>query len=184
MDVQTLLSDNTWMTDEEKKRAGEFAEAFADLFEKSAVVSTLLVCIRAADIIALYFHVARIESRLLEVASAASADAKRGATVEDILEAAGKARERLRKAVKELEEYCSNAGTPIDKGLAGIMRPILKKAEGVYEDALQFEGRKKARKHAAAKRGSLPAETPPQTDVACGAEEVQSPQDRLREVTR
>jgi hypothetical protein len=54
-------------------------------------------------------------------------------------EALGKAQERLRKAVKELEEYYARTGSPIEIGLADLMKPVLKRAEGVLEDALEFE---------------------------------------------
>lgn len=54
-------------------------------------------------------------------------------------EALGKAQERLRKAVKDLEEYYTKTGSPIDIGLADLMKPVLKRAEGVLEDALEFE---------------------------------------------
>lgn len=57
------------------------------------------------------------------------------------LEALGKARERYRNAMKELMK---EAGESETGGLADIMMPILEEAEGVLEDAIEFEARKKS----------------------------------------
>ena len=40
----------------------------------------------------------------------------------------GKARERLRIAINELEDHYSKAGTPFKMGLAERVKPLLKKA--------------------------------------------------------
>ncbi len=50
-------------------------------------------------------------------------------------EAVGKARERMRKAMKELEDFCDRAGKPIEEGLADTVKPIMKKTEGLAEKA-------------------------------------------------
>ena len=55
------------------------------------------------------------------------------------LEILGKARERLRKAMKELEEGCAKAFKPLHQGIADRMKPVLKKAEGILEESLRAE---------------------------------------------
>jgi hypothetical protein len=63
-----------------------------------------------------------------------------------LTEAVGKAHERGRKALKDLQDYLEKIGSPTDIALADVMRPVLKKADGVLEDALEFEARKQRRK--------------------------------------
>ena len=69
------------------------------------------------------------------------------------LEGYAKARERYRKVMKELFERLGGGKGGSGLGLAEIAMPILEKAEGVLEDALEFEARKKsAQKNRTAKR--------------------------------
>ena len=159
MNTHNLVEDMVWLTEPEKTKAHGYADEFENLFEECNVPRTLFTYLRASDIIAQCFYISRIEARLMEVSAPGPSTAKNAPTVESIVEAAGKARERLRKAMKEFEEYCANAGTPVDKGLAAIMRPILKKAEGVYEKVVQLDGAKKDHHGATAKRGTQAIET-------------------------
>lgn len=70
--------------------------------------------------------------------------------VHPAVEALGKAQERLRKAMNELEETCARAGAPMAKGLGSRMKPILKQAEGVLEDALEYAEAERERKQVVA----------------------------------
>ena len=70
------------------------------------------------------------------------------------LDAIGKEWERLRKAMKDFAEHCGNMGTPIDIGLADLMKPTLEAAEGVLEDATAFEARRTAANAASEKKRS------------------------------
>lgn len=143
----------------------EVVEAFVAgmraVFERQGVVETPLLILRMEDVLANYLLVGRAE-RISETGPARTANRKEGGTevaerntephAPGLDEHIGKARERLRKSMKELEESCAKAGTPIDAGLADVMRPILKKAEGVLEGALRDHPRKRrvARKKAVA----------------------------------
>ncbi len=60
-----------------------------------------------------------------------------------------KAIERRRKAVREIEDACQRAGTPLEQGLADEMAPLIAKADGVLEDALAFEQHKHAKNNGA-----------------------------------
>ena len=51
-----------------------------------------------------------------------------------LIEAIGKARERARKAIKELEEHCAKRETPINIGLADYMKPLIEKAGGILDE--------------------------------------------------
>jgi hypothetical protein len=56
-----------------------------------------------------------------------------------------KAMERRRKALSELEESFSPGGKPQEVGLADALRPLLKRADGVLDEALEYERKKQAR---------------------------------------
>lgn len=76
-----------------------------------------------------------------------------GVVMHPALEGYAKARERYRKVMKELFERLGGGKGITGLGLPDIAKPILKKGEGVLEDALEFEARKKsARKKGVSKR--------------------------------
>jgi hypothetical protein len=60
------------------------------------------------------------------------------------LEAWAKSQERLRKVMKELMQqyHRENGDGPVN--IAKMMTPILKECEGILEDAMEFEARKKS----------------------------------------
>ncbi len=144
MDLKSWVLDNTWLADPERACAVKLAHEFEKMFDQFEVVRTPLLVLHAEHAILSYLIVRRVEARLNDGLEMEHDPPKR--PLDPVLDAVGKARERWRKAMKELEEYCAKAGTPIDRGLADIMKPILKKAEGVYEDAVEFEARKKKAK--------------------------------------
>lgn len=125
-----------------------FTDALRAHLDGHGVAPSPLVVARAADVQASLIDLVRIED-----AHAVDAAAGEGVTAASAVaraEAAGKARERLRKAMKELEDSCAKAGTPIEKGLADRVRPLLKRAEGVLEESLRAPAKKRAsRKHEA-----------------------------------
>ncbi len=71
----------------------------------------------------------------------ANADPKKDRDVA-LIETLGKAWERWRKAVKDLEDYLMRTGTPTEIAMADLMKPILKRTDGVLEDALEYEAAK------------------------------------------
>ncbi len=52
-----------------------------------------------------------------------------------LADAHGKASERWRKTMKELEEHCASTGRPMTGGLAEYMKPIIKKANAALAQA-------------------------------------------------
>lgn len=106
----------------------------AAFLKSHGVRQTPLVVLRVHDVLSSFLDVLGAEEAL------AAVDEPRTAAVES----AAKARERLRKAMKELEESCERLGSPIGKGLADAMKPILKASEGVLEDALAYEVKRNA----------------------------------------
>jgi hypothetical protein len=125
----------------QRELAHAFTEALRAHLDGHGVAPSPLVVARAADVQASLVDLVRIEdAHALEACGAGEATAKDAVAR---AEAAGKARERLRKAMKELEDSCAKAGTPIEKGLADRMRPLLKRAEGVLEESLRPPAKKR-----------------------------------------
>ncbi len=129
--LKHLLNGRSWMADDEALLAQALLECLLNTLNERGVEETSLVLLRAEDIVVNYVLARRLETALTP-----------GKLESAPLEALGKARERLRKSMKELEDYCTRSGKPIDTGFADIMKPVLKKAQGVLEDAIAFETRR------------------------------------------
>lgn len=149
MKLESIIDDMPWLTEEESKTARVFLTAMAHFFEQHGVVVTPFVVLRTEGLLADTVVARRIESVFRErpnlLAPGKDGAPECASNVIPAVETAGKLRERSRKTMKELEETCEKAGTSIDKGLAGKMLPVLKRAEGVLEDALGFEEKKQRR---------------------------------------
>ena len=63
----------------------------------------------------------------------------------ELTEGLSKAHEQWRRAMKDLREYVEKTYTRSEIALADLMKPVLKKAAGVLEDALECETRKDGR---------------------------------------
>jgi hypothetical protein len=154
MDLATVAAGAEWMDDGERKLTCDITLAMAQDFARRGVPDSPLLAMRLEDVIVSYLHVRRAELAIGKPSEAkdANEDAKdkvkgsvKGNVRENaaLIEAAGKARERLRKAMKELEETYAKTAPSIHGGIAVQMKPLLKKAEGVLEDALRYEAEKK-----------------------------------------
>lgn len=140
MDLAAVAAGAGWMTAGEHRLTEKITRTMGREFSRYGVVVSPLVALRVEDVIVSYLVVRRLETAFTEPTTPEEAKAAAAG-----IEAAGKARERLRKAMKELEEACAKAGTPIDDGIAGQMKPLLLKTVGVLEDALRFEAEKNSK---------------------------------------
>jgi hypothetical protein len=156
MNLKTLSRGKDWMTAKECAVTGAFVAEMDATFEAGAVVVTPLMVLRTEDVLVSHLMVQRIEQDLAEDGDPDMDPKEQRARPLALIEAAGKARERLRKAMKELEDACTKAGTPIDTGLADRMRPLLQQTEGTIEDALRFAEEKREREAPAASPQGMP----------------------------
>jgi len=131
-----FVLDKTWLNKEERNSIRSY---FREVFrgeERRDVKQMLLFLLRADDVVVNYVIVRRLEMEL---------NARTGKLELGMIEAVGKARDRLRKAIKEFEDMVSAAGPPPALSFADLMKPILERADGVLEEAMAFEVRKKKR---------------------------------------
>ena len=140
---KNFVLDKAWLNEEERGPIGNFFREVLRAEERRGVKQTLLVLFRADDVVVNYVIVRRLEAEL---------DVRAGKLEPGVVEAVGKARDRLRKAIKEFEDMVSVAGPPSALSFADSMKPILERADGVLEEAMAFEARKK-------KRGQTPVST-------------------------
>ena len=146
MDFKTLSAGAPWMSDGDRTAHRRMLTALRRFVHRMGVKETPLLALHAADLTATALLVGRMERELAGFAAGAGetmpnhdtreTDARLRALIA-LADAIGKTRERMRKAMKELEDYCTRAGTPIDAGIADIMKPIVKKADGVLEEILR-----------------------------------------------
>lgn len=127
------------LSDQEEDLAARFVTEMETALQAHGVYATPFVVLRVHDVLASMLVALRLERE--SIALEAGPDAMRQRTT--VIELAGKARERLRKAMKELEDTCAKMGTPIDQGLDEVMNPIIEAGEGILEDALAFEESKR-----------------------------------------
>jgi len=131
MDLKTLARGEAWMDDAERRLARRFMRGMSALFNEHGVADTPLLALRVNDVLVSWLLVRRAETGLFPGALDPGDDRAAAA----VIEAVSRARERMRKAMKELEDACAKGGTPIDAGLADQVRPILKQAAGLAEEA-------------------------------------------------
>lgn len=125
MNMKTLALGETWMSTDEAELNRQFVRGVEALLRERGVVENPLLVLRIDDVVVSWLLTRRMESGL---EPGDSGEAPRTTSAQ--AEAIGKSRERLRKAIKELEEYCERAGTPIDTGLADQLKPVIQQIQG------------------------------------------------------
>ena len=155
--LRKVVFDKPLLSEDEALVADAIVRDFWVLFGARDVELTSLVLLRANDVVVSYLVERKLEEAVWKAGPiVADKDAQPTAkqTV-DLMEALGKAQERLRKAMKEFEEVLVSAGGPTGVGFADRVKPVLKKAEGVLKDALEHGA---ARAADEAEEGSLSPE--------------------------
>lgn len=112
MNLNTLAQGESWMTPEERGLNRVFVHATAVFLADRGVPETPLILIRVNDIIATWLLARRLESALAPKPGAPApcpTPAQAGAI--------GKCRDRLRRAMKDLEACCPRDTAPVGKGL-------------------------------------------------------------------
>ncbi|MCF6287153.1 MAG: hypothetical protein L3K26_18495 [Candidatus Hydrogenedentes bacterium] len=126
MKLITLAGGEAWMTEEEIVLNRQFVRGVDELLRDRGVGENPLLALRVNDVVVSWLLVRRMEMALAEPEGPEETTPTTPAQVDAI----GKSRERLRKSIKDLEEYCARAGTPIDTGLADVMKPVIQQVQG------------------------------------------------------
>ena len=125
MKMTTLALGETWMSVDELALNRQLVDGVKELLKNRGVAENPLLVLRVDDI-----AVSWLLTRRMEASLGPGEDGQTPRTSAAQADAIGKGRERLRKSIKELEEYCERAGTPIDTGLADLMKPVIQRVQG------------------------------------------------------
>lgn len=126
MKLTTLARGEHWMDPTEFDLNRKLVRGIAKLLKARGVAENPLLALRVNEVAVTWLVSRRVEAGLAPEDDTSAAPRTSPAQAEAI----GKARERLRKAIRELEEYCERAGTPIDQGLADLMKPVIQQIQG------------------------------------------------------
>ena len=133
MSIGNFDLQEDWMTTDERSLARRFAGEVKRLLEQSDVRPGPLLALRVNDVVNSYILVRRAEQAALmpEAVNADAVPAK--GSFDDI----GKARDRLRKAMQELDGALPAQERPQEVAdLASFLRPIYAKANGIVDGML------------------------------------------------
>ncbi len=135
-------SDTTWLSTyldaDETEVVAAMAGDYRRILRKSEGGVSPATFMRLEGVLTLYVLARRVGLQALCMGSthydaSEVTTRKGGPDGEDV----GKAQERLRKALKELEDSLTQTPESTSAGLADLLRPLLKDTEGVLEEALQ-----------------------------------------------
>jgi hypothetical protein len=131
MGLRELALGAPWMSDKEHIVAKKFVAGLRRFFKQRGVAENPLIVLRVEDLCFSLLLARRAEEALPTENEITKKTSERTPSA---IEVAGRARERLRKAMKELEEACAKLGTPVDTGLADRMKSIMQRSVGVIEE--------------------------------------------------
>ncbi len=132
MRLNEIARGEAWMNEEERQIMKRLVAAIRRLFRARGVGESPLLGMRVADV-----GVHCLIARRLELGLTPRVD-EEGQVCQEISGAQadqiGKARERLRKAIRELEDACARLGTPVDQGLADQLLPAMRKTQDLLHN--------------------------------------------------
>jgi hypothetical protein len=132
---------------EEQPFVDGLLRALGQFLAAHGVAPTPLLALRVQALVLHAVQAARLEATLSAGALVLwpEPDSRGRAALNPAVEAAAKERERMRKAIKELEDACQAAGTPIHQGLPDHVRDLLAKTAGITHAVCETGGRREDR---------------------------------------
>ena len=130
-----------------REQVAAFEKKIVALLKQRGVEVTPIVETRAKDM-ATWWWLAQHYEAVLRDSESGTSSAGAGQTgwkPHPSVDALAKTWERLRRAMKELEDMCGQESATPRGGLASRMKPIIEKTQGVLEDAIEFERKKRER---------------------------------------
>jgi len=142
MPATRLRFSEPWMTPTEKRLVNHLSTELTRFFEAYGVDLSPLLRLRARDVVLGALWVRGLESAYGTDLPVSGDDANGAGDLKHrafFLDTHGKAQERLRKAMKELEDHCARAGTPVDVNLANAVKPVMEKAPAVFSRLAELQ---------------------------------------------
>jgi hypothetical protein len=123
-----IVKAEKWMTPQERVFYSRFAASIEYTLDQRGIEMTSMTALRVNDVVVSFVLVRRLESTLNSDAVAAET-ATKPQTLIALVDGIGKAREKMRKALKELEDVCGPIAMPQETGFADRMKSIVKRAD-------------------------------------------------------
>ena len=153
MNLRTVSNGESWMTEEEQNRVKKLGQSLRRSLKARHIEDEPFIALRVEDLCVSWVIAKRVETELCMPENSRKAEAKEdpqsspeqseaarkklereaAAARAAAVDAVGRARERLRKSLKELEDACGKGGAPARRGLADELMPLMLRAEGVEE---------------------------------------------------
>ena len=127
MSDKAEADDYGWMNETEQAEAAHLTAELRAIATARGVDTSPLLLLRIGDLVVAHAVARRGEQTLL---SDPAEDPKSAAAAYDVV---GKLRERLRKSLREFEDYCDRAGAPVKLGIADEMQPLMERTKGLME---------------------------------------------------
>ena len=167
-DIEDTEGDELFLKSEHKRMIKPIIRRFEKWFKDNGQALSPFLAIRLEELIVAWMVARRLEEALRKEGACRwkENDGNRECVgAHPLVDAAGKARERVRKVLKDLEDNSGSSAKDAEntqEGLAEQVAPLLKLSEGVIEEAMAFERKKqekakpvKAKATGGSKRGKL-----------------------------
>lgn len=142
MSEEQAAGEKAWMDEIEKTAFAAFADEIQSDLSKHSVEMTPFLRLRTEWLATLVVLRKRNEDGLADASLKKPADPDSAKTMSILLDNLFKIWERMQKVMNDIEDHCAKAGTPIDKGLADKVKPLLQRTEGIIESLLAKEAPK------------------------------------------
>lgn len=119
-----------------------FLGEIVGFLDDRGVRMTPLLKLRIETLATLWTLLKRTEAELNDVMATDLKDPENAKRFDALSDRWLKFSERTQKVVNDIEDHCAKAGTPIDKGLADKVKPLLQRTEGIIESLLAKEAPK------------------------------------------
>ena len=132
MTFNELRKGERWMTEEELRLIRRYVLCMKNFLIAWGVEESPLLCFRVGDLGLQWLIVRRLENGLAQQENCEKTELPLATTA--LADHIGKGRERLRKAIRELEDTCARLGTPLDTGLADQLAPLMRETRALLHD--------------------------------------------------
>jgi len=145
MSLESFSFVEHWMDEEERRYAEALSVEFEAFLGERHVHASPLLHLRTRDVIVGILMVRRAEASFADQGAEAKRRQEEGDGASDfktqalLLNTHGRAAERLRKAMRDLEVHCRQVGSPIDVSLANVVRPAMEKLPDVFDDMAKLQ---------------------------------------------
>ncbi len=121
-------------SDAERDAVVMLVNGFSAILDAANLGDSPFFALHLQDLLSTWITVNRIEEHLWEKGVVLKDE---GGKINPLVEVVGKARERLRRSMKDLEDLSAKSGQGLAEGLPDQFRRLMKRAEAIIEEAMR-----------------------------------------------